>query len=145
MVMDFLIVFTVAAVATGVSKFINKTINKKNDEEIERYKKRIREISELSKDALDLGDREMYYILQKQGNEVYHKLFVAIFLEAVYEITPHFFGLAFIHKMALDVSVSFGFITSGILGSYLLSVALIYASLKMYKRTKEDFEKPPLP
>jgi len=131
--MDFLIVLTVAAAATGVSKVINKTINKKNEEEIERRKERIREISELSKDALDLGDKKMYYILQKQGNEVYHRLFVAIFLDAVYELTPHFFGLAFIHSMALDVSFSFGFMTFGILGSYLLSVVLVYASLKMYR------------
>jgi hypothetical protein len=136
MVMDFLIVLTAAAAATGVSKFINKTINKKNEEEIERRKERIREISELSKDALDLGDKKMYYILQKQGNEVYHRLFVAIFLDAVYEITPHFFGLVFIHSMVPDVSLSFGFMTFGMLGSYLLSVVLVYASLRMYKRVR---------
>ncbi len=132
--MDFLIVLAVATAATGVSRFINKTINRKNEEEIKKYRKRIGEISELSRDALDLGDKKMYYVLQKQGNEVYHKLFVAIFLSAVYETTPHFLGLVLIHQTFPYISLSLGFTTLGILGSYLLSVTLIYSSLKVYKK-----------
>ncbi len=91
--MDFLIVLAIAAVATCASKFINKTINRGNEEDIERRKERIREISELSKDALDFGDKQMHLYSGNGGNDIHHKLLVAIFLSSVYE-PPIFLALS---------------------------------------------------
>ncbi len=136
---DFLIVLGMAAGATGTSKLVNKTINQKNERGIEKHKERVREIGELSKDALRLGDEKMYHILQKQGNEIYHKLYTAIFLSSVYEVTPHILALALIYSMVPGISLSLGFMTIGVLGIYILSVMLVYVSLKISRgqRKKE--------
>lgn len=128
---DFLIVLGVAAGAAATSKLVNKTINQKNERDIERHKERVRELGGLSKDALDLGDENMYNILQKQGSDVYHKLYTSIFLSAVYEITPHILALALIYSVVPGITLSLGFMTIGALGIYILSAVLIYTSLKI--------------
>lgn len=130
-VTNFLIVLVLAVAGTGASKLVNKTINQKNEVDIERHKDRVREITELSQDAIDMGDEKMYHILQKQGNEVYHLLYTAIFLSAIYEVTPHILALALIYTLVPGISLSLGFMTLGPLGIYILSTIIIYASFKI--------------
>ena len=105
-------------------------------EEKERIMKEVERINELSRDALDIGDKTMYSILQKQGNELLHKYFVTLFLSAVCELTPHVLILAWLqHKFTGAVIARLPFAlplispTLGFLGWYILCALTFYYAI----------------
>ena len=133
-----ILVFVLALIFTIISKIVCHFFEPK--EEIEELHREIARISKLSHDALECGNKEMYYVLQKQGNELLHKLFVKIFFSAVYELTPHIVALGILQKnLPLEdfVNLPFSFSIFGDSiswqGWYILSAFFWYAIFKVAK------------
>ena len=108
-------------------------------EEMEKIRKKIEKLNELSFDALEMGDEKMYAILQKQGNELLHKLYTLIFLSAIYELTPHVIALGILQRtlpsedfVRLPFSAFFGD-SLGWFGWYISSALFWYGIFKIIK------------
>lgn len=131
-------VFVIALVFTIISKIVCYFFEP--EKEIEELHKKIARISELSNDALECGNKEMYYVLQKQGNELLHQLFLKIFFSAIYELTPHIVALGILQKtLPLEdfVNLPFSFWifgdSIGWQGWYIFSAFFWYAIFRVTK------------
>jgi len=99
-VIDALIIAVIAGFVTSVSAVIAHKVSKEKKKK--ELQEKIKKYSELARDAEHLGDKKMYHIVNKQGNETIHEFFTTLYLEAVAELAFHALAMGFVQRMFTD-------------------------------------------
>lgn len=99
-VINALIIASIAVFVTSASAVIaHKASKEKRKKELQE---KIKKYSELAKDAEHLGDKKMYHVINKQGNEAIHDFFTTLYLEAVGELAFHALAMGFVQRTFPD-------------------------------------------
>lgn len=140
--MQPLLVVTLTAFGvTVISAVLSKIIGK--EREMEKWSAEIKRCSELSRDAEEVGNKQLYAAFQKQGNEALHKYYAALYCEAVTELFPHIMALGVFQRIYTGDVLHFGFnlwpfgAGIGAIGWYI--ICALFFHLVVLRKLKKKF------
>jgi hypothetical protein len=97
--------FLLAFLTVLVGEFTISIVFKVNKAHLDRLNARMEKMSRLSEQALEMGDKESYKAVNKEGNDAFGQLFFNKFGLAAASLWPIFFALAWMQERFAEVGL----------------------------------------
>jgi hypothetical protein len=119
----FLGTFVLALLTVVIGEFTISVVFRVNRAHLDKLDKRLSDLNDLSRKALEVGDEKSYKACNKEANEAFGQTFFNKFGLSAASLWPCFFALAWMqpHFSAVDIPLPFIGLEVGYFTTYLLA------------------------